>query len=445
MKSLLSRLVQKIAPAELTVTREMVMRLGTVAILLFAQAIPITFIQNALPAIYRAEGMELEDFWLFALLFVPRWIKWLIGPIADRYPLLPIGLRRSWILVFTLLGASGYLSLVLIEPTLANIYYVVALLVIAEFLMAVQDVAVDSYTVEAVRGDESKIAGPILGIATTLSFTVATGVIMVLYDYVGWTFAIAILSLFLVLGTVPALLRPEPIDEQARRRTHKLYGAPNFRRAFTRETGLYLFLLVLMAALYQGFGFVLLNPLLVDKGFTIAEIGIATGSGITLGLLLGGVVCTWLMARYSIKANCCIAALGIVFAGAIELSFALLSDYPLLYVIVGVAVFEFVLSPHWSIVSSARYRWTSKRQAGTDYTMQSSLRAFGLFSGGLVAGPFGGTFGYAAYFAATHILGLLATFTMFAIHDRMEQTRSRELAEDQIHDDHDSGANTNVQ
>ena len=105
-------------------------KLGSLGALHMAQYFPAAFAGIALPAIFRAEGLPLEMFWLLALPGIPRWFKWLIALVVDNYGNARIGYRKSWILPCTFLGALLYYSLSFIEPSIATIYVIVTILLV---------------------------------------------------------------------------------------------------------------------------------------------------------------------------------------------------------------------------------------------------------------------------------------------------------------------------
>jgi hypothetical protein len=412
------------------IDRATLWRLATVAALVFAQQVPNMFINSTLPTIYRTLGMDLSDYWLFSLPLIPRWLKWLIAPIVDRHALLPIGRRRSWILVCTFGGAVSYGALAWVEPTLQSVTLIVLVLFWAELVMAVQDVSVDAYCVESLMPRETAIAGPMLSIAQTFSFFISSAGIAVIYQYAGWTWAVAAMSVVLFLSSLPAVLRPEPISEAQRRQRELRHGKATFKRALVRDHAVWMFGLVGFAGFYGSFTYELSHVMLVDKGMTVGEIGVAAGTGVALGAVIGSAAASVLLARLGVKQMAILACLLGLAGHGIEVFIAAQDKVSMFQATMAFFLFDLLLAPYFALESSVRLRWTSRRQAGTDFTMQSSVRALASFIAAAAAGPAADWMGWPLYFS-TGLVGLaILSFVIVRMHDRMEQLLQREAADD---------------
>jgi MFS family permease len=79
---------------------------------------------------------------------------------------------------------------------------------------------------------------------------------------------------------------------------------------------------------------------------------------------------------------------------------------------IGSALYDFA-------VNASRFRWVSKAQAGTDYSVQSSFWNLGVWLGGSLSGFLAGRYGYPLFYsvaftvAATVALGYLLSFDRF--------------------------------
>lgn len=411
------------------ISRASLVKLGTVMLVVFAQGIPNSFIQNALPIIYRTQGLGLDQFWLFSLPLVPRWIKWLIAPLVDNYSLLPIGRRRSWILVGTLVGSLGYASLAVQEPTLSGITVIIGILFVAELIMAVQDVAVDGYCVEALGAEEAALAGPALSVAHIMSFFVASAVVMVCYQYYGWQAATLLTAGLLIVCTIPVLLQPEPIADEVRQRSANRHGRPSLRSVLSRPIAIYLLGVVAISGIYSSFSYNVFSVMLVDKGMTVGQIGIASGSAVTVGALIGAGITAWLMHRFSFKQVTLLCCFTTAFAHLTEVFVASQATMTVPLAMATYFVAEVAISPYFALMSAARLRWTSKRQAGTDFTLQSSVRSVAMFIASAASGPVAGAMGWTAFYTLAIFLGIGATMAIYLVHDRMEANREAEEAD----------------
>ncbi|HEY6599236.1 MAG TPA: hypothetical protein VIZ30_07985, partial [Pseudomonadales bacterium] len=191
-------------------------KLWSLGLLHMAQYFPAAFTAVALPALFRQAGLPLEMFWLLALPAIPRWLKWLIALAVDNYGSPRIGVRKSWIIPCTTLGALLYFSLSFLEPTLAMVYVIVGILVVKSFIMAAQDVAVDGFATESMTDADRTIGTSIIIFLAAFGGIVGASLTAVV-EQIGWSNTMMIASGLLVAAAVPAILRKEPPPPAATR------------------------------------------------------------------------------------------------------------------------------------------------------------------------------------------------------------------------------------
>ena len=85
----------------------------------------------------------------------------------------------------------------------------------------------------------------------------------------------------------------------------------------------------------------------------------------------------------------------------------------------------------WSfVVNNSRFRWASKAQAATDYSMQSSIWNFGVWAAGSAAGFVVGGVGWAVFFPIAGCLAGAGGVFYIVMFDRIEaMVRRRERDE----------------
>ena len=94
------------------------------------------------------------------------------------------------------------------------------------------------------------------------------------------------------------------------------------------------------------------------------------------------------------------------------------------------AVLGFVTSIYSFVVNNSRFRWASKAQAATDYSMQSSPWNFGLWVAGSTAGFVAKDLGWAIFFPIAGCLASAGGVLYIALFDRIEtMVRRRERDE----------------
>lgn len=374
-------------------------KLATLGLLHMGQYFPQALAGVTLPFLLRKEGLPLEMFWLLALPAVPRWFKWLIALLVDNHGSARFGRRKSWILPCTLIGASTYLLLAFIPPSLATLYVLVATLVAKSFVMAAQDIAVDAYAAEAMTPAERPLGTAIINFLAVLGTILGTGAVALVSRF-GWEATMIAASTLLVLAALPALLRAEPAPPAASRARQARGERASLRRALTRPEAR--MVLPCMAVFGFGGGFLqsMLGPFFADKGLSLTQFGIVALCAGVLGTGIGALLTPWLVARIGLARTAMLGLGGIlpILGGALGVV-AWLPDVPPLPVLVCVGALVFVaLTVYDTCVGISRFQWVSAAQAGTDYSLQSSFLNLGGWLAGSVAGVLAAQVGWVAFF-----------------------------------------------
>ncbi|TNF83756.1 MAG: MFS transporter, partial [Gammaproteobacteria bacterium] len=174
------------------------------------QVFPAAFFGLMLTAIYREKGLPLDMFWVFTLPAIPTWLRPLWAPLVDGVGIERIGLRKTWFIPCTLLGAFAYMSLALFEPEIASLWIIIGILIVKTTFMTTQDIAIDGYMVENLRDEERGVGAAVMDIGRNVAqFTSWAGVAWVYGEY-GWSAATTVAAALLVLFSLPGIIRPEP-------------------------------------------------------------------------------------------------------------------------------------------------------------------------------------------------------------------------------------------
>ncbi|MEM1229605.1 MAG: MFS transporter [Pseudomonadota bacterium] len=388
------------AAAGATVRRRV---LVTVASLSFANTVPRTLAGILLPAIYRQEGLPLAMFSVFAIPLVVSPLRLLWAPWVDRYGSQSFGRRKSWILPCTLGAAAVFLVAGFVTPTLENLWWIIALLVCAYLFLATQEIAVDAYIVEGLLAAER---GPgatarILGEEAGQMLTIAG--LMTVYFLAGWQMAVSLAAGILVALTLPALLRPEePVSRVESRQR------PSLADFAARRENFWIIGVIGAAAIAPGLASAVISPFLVDLGLDIRQIGLVLGLTSSAGPIVAGLTLTpWLRRGRTLAEAARIQLFLAPFSGLAFLALALLAEPGPLAVGITVFAASFISTPGLIFLYTARLNWTSKGQAGTDFTVQEA--AYVVFRGilpGSIGGPIAALLGWPGFFAFMGLVGV---------------------------------------
>ena len=247
-------------------------RFGAVMGLQMGQVLPQAFISLMLPVIYREQGLSLDMWWVFTIPMIPTWLRPLWAPFVDRTGSRTFGMRRSWFIPCTTMGALAYVGMTIWEPTIEHLVIVIALWTLKSAIMTTQDIAIDGYMVENIRDEERPVAAGVLDIARNIGMFVSWVGIAWIYDAYGWTMAMVVASSLLIACSMPGILRPEP----PRPRQYE-HARPSLKNLLARRESYYIYPLCFGVALAGGIIATMYPTYLSDLGFRAAEVATMVG------------------------------------------------------------------------------------------------------------------------------------------------------------------------
>ncbi len=405
-------------------------KLVMLGMLHMAQYFPAAFTGIALPFLFRKEGLPLEMFWLLALPAIPRWLKWLIALVVDNYGSARIGQRKSWIIPCTAIGAAAYAMLAWIPPTVSAVYVIVGILLAKSFIMAAQDIAVDGYAAESMTDNERATGTSIIGFLGTLANVSGKGVVT-LVPILGWFRTMLAASALMIAFAAPGIIRREPPPPAATRLRQARGERASLVKALRRRESWYILPYLSVFGFGAGFFGSMLGPFFADEGLTTTQFGILFTVATLAGNGLGALVTPWLVERIGMPRTAIIGVVALPVEGCVFGALAVYPGLPTLPTLTFiVAILGFVTSIYSFVVNNSRFRWASKAQAATDYSMQSSLWNFGLWAAGSAAGFVVADVGWAIFFPIAGCLAGAGGVLYITLFDRIEaMVRDRECDE----------------
>ena len=387
--------------------------------LYFAQGLPSGLIAKALPALLREQGVSLSVIGFTSALALPWALKFAWAPFIDRY-----GSRKRWLLVLNCVTMA--LMLIVASRDFAAWVDALPLLLAVLFCMnlvsATQDIATDGYAVTTLKPEWRGLGNSIQVVGYKLGMVVGSGALLWLTARHGWQASYAGLACLMLLVIVPVLFMDDPAAEAWQAGTHAQWhgvrGYVRLFREFVVRPGLGWWLLTV--ALYKfgdSLGSRMTGPLLTDSGYSLADIGVITGSaGATAGILgafVGGATLLRLGHAQALLGFGVLQALGL--AGYL-LVVGGLHD---LYALAAIVYFE-QFADGLSTVALFTIMMDRCRphSPGTDYSVQASLQVLVTGIAALCGGLFTEHFGYAAVFATA------ASFTLLALAPAMLSFRT---------------------
>lgn len=179
----------------------------------FSGGLPIMIVFSVVKIWARREGVDLSTIGLMGLVALPYSLNFLMGPFLDRYSLLPMGRRRSWLLVSQIGLLASIFALGFCDPKGSMEMVAFTTLIIAIF-GATQDVAIDAYRREILPDEEIGMGASIYVYGYRVAMLVTSGGGLWLADpeTMGLSFnqVFHILGLLMAVGVFTTFIATEP-------------------------------------------------------------------------------------------------------------------------------------------------------------------------------------------------------------------------------------------
>nr|XP_061811979.1 schizokinen exporter SchE-like [Nerophis lumbriciformis] len=346
-----------------------------------------------MPAILRSEGLPLEQLGLLSALALPWLLKFLWAPWVDRFGARS-GHYRSWILP---LQAGCVLAVVWIasldlasegnQLLLAGALFMV--------LSATQDIASDGLAVRLLATSERGLGNGIQVGGYYLGQILGGGLVLILFGRFGWTTAMLVMAAVLALPMLWMVPLVEPMLAAAERRA---VGWRDLGRFFRRSSILPWVAVLLLWRAGETMVQWMFNPMLVDLGYAVEQIGLLLGVVGSLASLFGAVVGGLLTARWGRRRA--LLSFGSLLALAL-LAYTVpglgISGLTMIYTVVAAS------AAAGGMATAALYTrmmdHSRTATAATDFTLQQSLAALGPMVAAAGSGFTAAALGYAGHFA----------------------------------------------
>lgn len=403
----------------LNIQKVSALSLSVVVVLYLAHALPLYFYNVALPAILRHQGVDLRWIGMLSLLYIPWALKFFWAPLIDRFYFKKLGKRKTWLLFTQIALVLGVVALALTQFDYGLGVFVIVGLWISTFA-ATQDIAIDGYTVETFSESEYRLGSMAQSIGVALGSMVGGAATLWLYQLYGWQTALISLAAMTAL-TMLAIFRikeksnAEKISKQQ----------PSLIRAFKRPEMLWALALIVCYRIVEAPAMAMLNPMLIDQKWSLAQIGVlmsVIGAGIGLlaavsaAFLLKKIAATQLLIWAGWARSLVYALLGV----AVLLSW--LNQWHLLlggFVIVILAIRYIAMTALYAHFMQT----SSKEQAGTDFTILVCFELLVYFIGGAVSGFLAKAFGYGNFYLILAVSSVLSVLLSQLLIRKAKQTQ----------------------
>jgi PAT family beta-lactamase induction signal transducer AmpG len=250
----------------------------------------------------REEGLALQTIGFMSWIGLVFGLKALWSPVVERVTLpftARFGRLRGWMLLGQIVVGLGLLGMALVGPK-ANLALFAGFALLAAFASATQDIAADSWRIEAAGDPDQELFAASYIFGLRLGLVGADAGVLFGAQLIGWSGAYQIIAASSVIGLLAVALAREP--HVAARPLGK--GVRAFAdaviaplKSFFETHGAKAVLMAALITLYLAPDIIIApmtGPLYIDLGFTkdqIATVRLVVGStGLLLGVVGAGVI-----------------------------------------------------------------------------------------------------------------------------------------------------------
>lgn len=184
-------------------------RLLIIFFLGFSSGLPFALIGSTLQAWFASSGMSVLSTGALSLLSLPYVYRILWAPLLDRYSLLPIGKRRSWMLIMQVLLLIGFNAMAWFSPASSAPWLYIIGFMLACF-SATQDMAIDAHRTEYLPIKEHAIGASIAVFGYRLALLMAGGIALIIAQHMSWAAAYRLMGFLMLFGVIATLCSREP-------------------------------------------------------------------------------------------------------------------------------------------------------------------------------------------------------------------------------------------
>ena len=337
--------------------------------LYISQFLGLGFIIAAVPAILRQGGAALDDIaWIYLLGMI--WaIKFLWAPLVDRFGSDRHGHYRSWLIVLQ--------SLLIVTQVGAAFFHIndqLSILAIFFALIAIfsatQDIAADALAVTILNPEERGLGNSIQTAGGLIGNMLGGGVVLITYQWIGWSGSMLVLAAATAIPLINILRhkeQPAPADYRSEK-----VGFKDLWR-FLRRPRMWRWVSILLTFnVGISIAYALINPLLVDLGWSLDHIGFVTNIVGSLTGVVGAVIAGGLVYRLGRKSA--MLLIGLLVAVAVVGLYAPAQGTNNLWAIYGaIGLMMLAWGASATILATMMMDKCDPASAGTDYTLQYCL------------------------------------------------------------------------
>lgn len=253
-----------------------------IACLYLVQGLPMGIAFEAMPILLRNADVPLDKISLIPLAALPWVFKFFWASYVENHWVVKVGRRKSWIIPMQILLAISILLLGFIPLTAENMMAILAIVSLASLVSATQDIAVDGLTAERLPASVYAYANALQVGGIVLGLIIGGPILMIASGYFGYFYSVLVLSVITILALLPLIFWREPPPKKSVN-----LGQAAIKNYFKRENSFKILFLLMSVNLGGAIVVGMIKMVLTDFGWSLQDIGLFSGLGISLIVILG--------------------------------------------------------------------------------------------------------------------------------------------------------------
>ena len=380
-----------------------------IAQLYIIQGIPVGLAFDAYPILLRDAGVSLAVIAIIPLAGIPWVVKFLWAPFVENYWLDKIGYRKSWLLPMQFLLAILIAVIAFTPFTEDTTSQLIGIIILSCIISATQDIATDGLAADLAQINTITQINSIQVMGNIMGMLIGGAGVSICYDYLGKTYSILLLVVIILFSIVQLLLWKEPkLFYTSQPKPQAKIGL-----FFKRPKAYSMLLLVLLVPFAGSVILTMSKLILLDRGLSVSDIGLYTGIGGYLTMILGCILAAYLLKKhppsYTLK-------LGFSLVASLVFSWSVLDYYPNYINAVTVIISMTLLGIGIGFINVSIYTFTmiyakQSKQTATDYAVFQSTLLLSEIIGSSLSMTLAEYFNYlVAFFSA--LMAIIAIFVI---------------------------------
>lgn len=417
-----------------------------------ATGIPWVLIVSTLNAWLAEVGINKATIGLLSSLVFPYALKFLWAPAIDQFsiPILSrlIGHKKAWLLTIQPLLALAIIILGCTDP-IENIYQTAICALLVSFLAATQEIIINYYRITILSQSEQGTGASVQTFGLKVGSVICSGFLLFIIDYlcknqnlckdfINWRIGFTAVGFAIILTSIPVLFLKEPLKEASRKshKNYKTWAKANFEIIkaifisplgdFRQKKHYLLILFFIISYRLCDYSIAsMINPFLIELGFSLTEIGLIVKSFGFLASLLGTILSGILSYYLSIYRALLIAGVLAMSANAMFIIQAKVGyNLEVLYFTIGLGrVFGSLASTILVIYMSGLCR--SSKYPATQYSLFSSVSNASRVLLPIIAGATASLVNWVTFFGISIILGIPSLILILVIQYKEQKQKTK--------------------